>query len=182
MLAYKGFNSDLTCTLGKGKFQFTEGEWIEEKRANCRASGFHAAENPLDCLFYYPDWDRSVYYLVEVSGDLDEDGCDSKIAGTRIRLLERLSMRGFVEAAVDYVCRHPERVIPKRAHGKIRVSSESGSAPEGGAVIVYGDRPRASGQMGSIIALIKTRGSRIESVCIREIDGNRCKADTWYQI
>ena len=24
-------------------------------KANCRANGFHCAENPLDCLSYYPD-------------------------------------------------------------------------------------------------------------------------------
>ena len=83
MIAYKGFQKDLKC---RG-FQFQEYGINETEKANCRQNGFHCAENPLDCLCYYPNWKNSVYYIVDASGDLDEDGEDSKISCTQMRLL-----------------------------------------------------------------------------------------------
>ena len=84
MIAYKGFQKDLKC---RG-FQFQEYGINETEKANCRQNGFHCAENPLDCLCYYPNWKNSVYYIVDASGDLDEDGEDSKISCTKMRLLK----------------------------------------------------------------------------------------------
>lgn len=91
MIAYKGFEKDLVC---RG-YQFTKDKVHETDQANCRENGFHCAENPLDCLYYYRDWKNSVYYLVEASGDLDEDGADTKISCTRLRLLKELDFKGF---------------------------------------------------------------------------------------
>ena len=82
MIAYKGFQKYLKC---RG-FQFQEYGINETEKANCRQNRFHCAENPLDCLCYYPNWKNSVYYIVDASGDLDEDGEDSKISCTNMRL------------------------------------------------------------------------------------------------
>ena len=92
MIAYKGFEKDLVC---RG-YQFTKDKVHETDQANCRENGFHCAENPLDCLCYYRDWKNSVYYLVEASGDLDEDGADTKISCTRLRLLKELDFKRFL--------------------------------------------------------------------------------------
>ena len=70
---YSMFNKDLTCTLGKGKYQYKPGDWIEEPEANCVKNGFHCAKNPLDCLSYYSSWDNSQCWIVEIGGDIDED-------------------------------------------------------------------------------------------------------------
>ena len=48
MIAYKGFNKDLTCTKGKGVFQYEPGKKYVEEKAKCARTGFHAATNPLD--------------------------------------------------------------------------------------------------------------------------------------
>ena len=72
-IAYKAFNADLTCTMGKGVFQYEPGKWYEEPEANCVKNGFHCAANPLDTLDYYYNWDSNQYWLVEVEGDMDED-------------------------------------------------------------------------------------------------------------
>ena len=69
VIAYKGFHKGLTC-MG---YQFVMGKNVTEK-ANCRENGFHCAENPLDCLNYYPDIGNSEYCIVAAGGDLDEDG------------------------------------------------------------------------------------------------------------
>ena len=88
--AYKGFHKDLTCTMGKGVFQYREHEWLEEQEANCARNGFHCCYNPLDCLSYYCNFNESVYYLVGADGDIHEDGRDTRIACTRIKLVKRL--------------------------------------------------------------------------------------------
>ena len=46
MKTYKGFNKDMTCN----GFQYEEGKSYEEKEAIIGESGFHAGENPIDCL------------------------------------------------------------------------------------------------------------------------------------
>ena len=63
IMAYKGFEKDLSCTLGAGRYQYKVGEWHEEDRAKCANTGLHCAENPLDCLNYYPDTENSVYCI-----------------------------------------------------------------------------------------------------------------------
>lgn len=88
MRAFKGFRRDLTC-LG---YRFREDRVNRTSEANCCQNGFHCAENPLDCLSYYWDWKNSVYYEVDAAGDLDEDGRDSKISCTELRLVRRLTL------------------------------------------------------------------------------------------
>ncbi len=141
MIAYKGFNSDLTCTLGKGKFQYKEGVTYREGEANCVKNGFHAAENPLDCLTYYPDWDSSVYYEVEAVGDIDEDGRDSKIACTELTLVKKLGLIEFTRAAVEYMVRHPLRSWLERK-GRVEVRKETGCPESGKALIIRGKNPK----------------------------------------
>lgn len=74
MLAYKAFNKNLT---GHGGFQFEIGKTYETKEANQRQNGFHCAENPLDCFYYYGLNDR--FCEVEAEGDID----DGDASGTR---------------------------------------------------------------------------------------------------
>ena len=59
MLAYKGFEKGLIC---RG-YQFKLGLNTTDK-AHCVRYGFHCAENPLDCLTYYPNTSTSVYFIV----------------------------------------------------------------------------------------------------------------------
>lgn len=50
MKAYKGFNRDMTC---KG-YKFADGETYEhEGDVKLCKSGFHACQDPMDCLQYY---------------------------------------------------------------------------------------------------------------------------------
>lgn len=90
MIAYKGFNLGLIC---RG-YQFTMGRNTTAE-ANCAHNGFHCAEDPLDCLCYYSDMDRSEYYLVQPGGDIDEDEDDSKIACTELTIIKKLERKEF---------------------------------------------------------------------------------------
>ena len=99
MKAYKGFNKDMTCR----DLQYTEGGEFETGKAKLCESGFHACENPLDCLNYYSPNDGCVYHEVEVSGDIEKANDDSKVAATRIKIGARLSIAGIVKGAIDFI-------------------------------------------------------------------------------
>ena len=70
--------------------------------ANCIVNGFHCAANPLDCLSYYPDIQKSEYYIVDAGGDIDEDGDDSKISCTELNILKRLENRDFFHVGLGF--------------------------------------------------------------------------------
>ncbi|MFS6554352.1 hypothetical protein VPJ68_02400, partial [Parabacteroides distasonis] len=94
-------------------------------KANCARNGFHCAENPLDCLTYYGDWRDSVYYVVRAEGDIDEDGTDSKISCTHMRLMKEMTMQELLHHALAYMIRYPGRPWNRR------VEKEKGRGEEG---------------------------------------------------
>ena len=99
MKAYKGFNRDMTC---RG-FQFEEGKTYEhEGDVQLCESGFHACEDPMDCLRYY-DPCTSVYHEVDLDGVSDERKEDTKVVGKKIRIGARMSVEDIVKASIDYV-------------------------------------------------------------------------------
>lgn len=176
MIAYKAFNKDLTCTMGKGKFQYEEGKWFEEGEANCRKNGFHCAENPLDCLNYYGDMEKSVYYLVQAGGDIDEDGYDTKISCTRMKLIKRLTMEEFVAHALKFLYEHP-----KRESGHIK--QDSGIATRD-FVIVRGKNPIAKGEKGTVLGFVKeeSESSEIDELGLYTVGEQGIKPGIWYDI
>ncbi len=176
-LAYKGFDLDLSCTSGGNRFQYVLDTWNEEPEANCRQNGFHCAENPLDCLTYYPQWEKAVYYLVAAGGDIDEDGSDSKISCTRLRLIKRLTLEEFVAHSLNYIWNHPER----KDNG--HVCRESGITSHG-FVIVRGKEPVAVGRIGDVLGLVKeSKGSRRPmEMGIHVVDGKEILPDVWYDV
>lgn len=173
MIAFKGFNADLTC---RG-YQFHENEVNRTELANCKENGFHCAENPLDCLYYYTNWRESVYYEVEASGDMDEDSIDSKIACTEIRLLRKLSMKELLLKGIVYMVKYPNR------KWNTFVEKEKGEAYRDFAV-VRGKAPIACGKEGAYLVLLKEEeeNSRISEVALFQIDGKRYRSDTWYDV
>ena len=97
MKAFKGFNKDLTC---RG-YQYEEGKEFHTERAECCDTGFHACEYPLDCFGYY-DPAHSVYHEVELSGEMDRSGDNTKVCATDIKIGARLSIAGLVKMAIDF--------------------------------------------------------------------------------
>ena len=177
ILAYKGFDTDLSCTSFGNRFQYREGVWNEEPRANCARNGFHCAENPLDCLTYYPDWNKSVYYMVLVDGDIDEDAHDSRISCTRMKLIKRLTQAEFIAHSLRYLYNHPFR------ENNHRIQSEQGEAQQG-FTVVRGKHPFAKGKIGDILGLVKEEqeNRRIEEAGIYIVDGKEIVPDTWYDV
>ncbi len=177
VLAYKGFDLDLSCTLRGNRFQYVLGQWNEEPEANCGKNGFHCAENPLDCLTYYPCMEKSVYYLVVAAGDINDDNDGSKISCTRLRLVKQLDREGFVAHSLNYIWNHPFR----KNNGWVQ--EETGTASQG-FVIVRGNSPRGRGKLGDILGFIKEkRGSREGmKMGLYVVDGEKILPDTWYNV
>ena len=172
MIAYKGFNKGLIC---RG-YQFHPGENITAE-ANCAQNGFHSAENPLDCITYYGNIKDSVYCIVEVTGDMDEDDRDSKIASTELRIIKQLTLEELFLPALAFMVDHPKRTWSDH------VSKDRATAC-GGFAVVRGSDPIAQGKLGDILAFAKERkdSSEIEQVALARVDGKDILPDVWYGI
>ena len=172
MIAYKAFKSGLVCL----NYQFVMGLNVTEK-ANCRANGFHCAENPLDCLTYYPNMEQSEYYLVDARGDIDEDGNDSKIACTELDIIKQLSREEFFLHCLAYMTDHPLikcSSLVEKERGKTR----------NGYVVVRGIDPIACGELGDILAFAKENptNQKITQIALTRVDGVKILPDIWYGV
>ena len=158
MKAYKGFNKDMTC---RG-FQYKEGGEYKTDRAQVCECGFHACENPLDCLNYYEP-SQSVYHEVELDGALDKSGKDTKVAATKIKIGARLNIAGIVKSAIDFVM--------NKVKGKDSIAA------------VLGKDCKARGGLGCWLVLTERDDNwhilGVKAVCI---DGEKYKPDTWYAL
>lgn len=172
MIAYKGFNPGLEC---RG-YRFVMGLNITDE-ANCVQNGFHCAENPLDCLSYYSDMERSEYYLVNAGGDVDEDAIDSKISCTELTILRRLNKLEFFLHALAYMVDHPNR------KWNSNVRKEIGQAKDG-YVVVRGIDPKASGSQGDVLAFAKENPEtgKIIQIAVTQVDGEKIAPNRWYNI
>lgn len=163
MWVYKALNPGLVC-LG---VQLKSGMNIEPE-ANCKRNGWHAAEDPLDCLTYYHDEKNSELWVCDAGGDIDEDGVDSKVSCTHLRLIKRLTLEEFVIHAIAYMLRHPERRKREAFH-------------HGSIHIVCGPTPKASGKAGDVLGLLQERDGR-RGVAVFTVDGSTYLEDVEYTI
>ena len=125
MKAYKGFNKDLTC---RG-FQYEEGKSYEEEKAELCNKGFHACENPIDCVNHYSP-NKSVYHEVELDDVSDERDSDTKVVAKKIKIGAELSIPMLCKATFEYVkshCTNEHNAEP----GKPATAGDSGAANAG---------------------------------------------------
>ena len=200
MLAYKGFNKDMTC---RG-FQFKEGETYHEDSAHLCKSGFHACENPMDCWNYYPLLD-SEYHEVDID-ELDEEtrSEDTKICGKRIKIGAKLDIKGIVTAAVEFIMdsvKGKSDDINESSGYYARIGSSGYYAQIGSSgdyarikcegeyavVAAIGIRSIIKAPKGAWITLAEYSeydGKGHPCKCVRsaQIDGVTLKPDTWYKL
>ena len=101
IIAYKGFNKDMTC-LG---FQYEEGKTYECDEAILCEKGFHACLRPLDVLNYYPPA-SSVYHIVELEGVCSKLNEDSKVCARKITIGRQILISELAELTVEYAKTH----------------------------------------------------------------------------
>ncbi|MGP1361088.1 MAG: DUF7666 domain-containing protein [Candidatus Fimenecus sp.] len=97
MKAYKGFNKDMTCR----DFQYEEGKEYTTEKAKLCEEGFHACEDPIDCLRYY-DPANSEFHEVEIH-DNGEKSDDSKIVGTKIKIGAKIDVPLIAKAHFEFI-------------------------------------------------------------------------------
>jgi hypothetical protein len=107
IIAYKGFNADLTC---QGGFQYEVGQDYEmDGEPSLCEKGFHACTMPLDVFSYYSPG-SSRYAEVSLSGTVktneDFPNFDSKTVGTKIHIDTELSLSQMIREAENYIAAH----------------------------------------------------------------------------
>lgn len=176
MLAYKGFNKDLICTMGKGSFQYEVGKTYVEKEAKCANTGFHCVEEPIEVLRWYSG-PSARFCMVMAGGDVHEDGTD-RISCTEIKILKEITLQQLGALECAWIEEHPERKNSRY------VILNTGIAEKNGIVIVRGKNPKAAGEIGSTIYLLKEKkGTKeIEEVGVYEIDGKEFLPGIYYRV
>ena len=198
MRAFKGFNKDLTC---RG-YQYEEGKEFHTERAECCDTGFHACEYPLDCFNYY-DPAHSVFHEVELSGEMDKRGDNTKVCATDIKIGARLSIAGLVKMAIDFTMSK----VNKEAGSDERYGFASATGYKGassvsdptGVAVAWGHEARAKGCKGAHLILSdwKYVGARysdgdymdpydkesweLTGAKMVVVDGEKIKEDTYYR-
>lgn len=172
MIAYKAFELGLVCR----DYKFKMGKNITEY-ANCAKNGFHCAENPLDCLSYYSNMEKSERFIVDAVGDIDEDGNDTKIACTELNIIKKLTHEDFFLHGLAFMVDHPFRRWSSHVR-KDRVIATNGYA------VVRGIDPVASGELGDILAFAKEDviTGKITQVSLTRVDGIKTMPSIWYGV
>lgn len=175
MRCYKGFNKDLTCTMGKGSFKYKVGETFTAEAAKCASTGLHCVEEPIEVLTWYRG-NGSRYCVVEAAGDINENG--AKICCTEMKILKEITLQQLGMYECIWIQEHPEREESSHVH------RESGCAEAGEIVIVRGKHPKAAGKLGCTLFLLreKSRSKEIADIGVFKVDGKEFKPDVYYTV
>ena len=198
MRAFKGFNKDLTC---RG-YQYEEGKEFHTERAECCDTGFHACEYPLDCFNYY-DPAHSVFHEVELSGEMDKRGDNTKVCATDIKIGARLSIAGLVKMAIDFTMSKVNKEVGSdERYGFASATGYKGASSVSdptGVAVAWGHEARAKGCKGAHLILSdwKYVGARysdgdymdpydkesweLTGAKMVVVDGEKIKEDTYYR-
>ena len=196
--AYKGFGPDWKCR----DFQFEVGKTYTHKgEVIACESGFHACENPLDVLSYYPVI-NSKFAIVEQTGKLSRHGDDSKVASGQITISAEINLAGIIKAGLKYIF----SVAKKPTSGYYANSATSGisahsvtsgdyanSATSGyyakceakgvSAVAANAGSGCARAGIGGAIFLVERgRNHEVLNVFASKIGENGIAPNTWYQL
>ena len=182
---YKAFEKGLIC---RGK-EYQENTEYEEAGADecCKPGMMHFCENPLDVLNYYPligdDGELSEFATVEPLAEVKKG--ENKCASRKIRIGAKLSLKGFIEAAVHVLIEKTKCDDPKNAaSGDYSQLAMSGKNSVGASIGICG---KAKGTLGCWIVLAEWEhrdGEGWVPLCVKagKIDGETLKPDTWYQL
>ena len=121
--AYKGFNADMTC---RG-FQFKEGETYTEEKSELCNSGFHACEDPIDCLWYYSPTDNAVFHEVELDEVSAGRRNDTKICGKKIKIGATVEIDEMINASVRFLLEKMKN-SPNASSGYSSTAASSGDS------------------------------------------------------
>ena len=144
--AFKGFDKRLRC---RG-FQYEVGKEYQEPEAELCHKGFHACENPLDTLRYYPPTD-SRYCEVEIDDNGQRNSEDSKVCGEKIKIVSEIGLDGVIKAGAQFIFEMCKGSAEDHASGRMGNAAASGERGNAAASGVRGNAA-ASGVRGNAAA------------------------------
>lgn len=175
MRVYKGFNADMTCTMGNGRFQYVLGQKATAKSCKTANTGLHSTEEPFGILNYYGDLDRDVFCICEAAGDINEDEL-GRISSTELTPLKKLTPIALAAHECEYIVNYPNRKTSNL------ICRDKGEANKH-FVIVRGKDPRGYGEVGTVVFLLQERLGEKE-ICNAQafvIDGEENQPG-WYSV
>lgn len=203
--SYKGFDKDMKCR----DFQYEVGkEYNMDGEIKCCNRGFHACKSPLEVWDYY-DMLNSRFAEVEQSGKIDEEEKSTKVCSSHIKIKAELKLADIINIGVEWLkdVTSPSNVKTNGAlndngdrkkqigssgySAKIGSSGDSAqidSTGECSVIMCAGHDSRAKAKVGSWITLaewvLNDDKERYVPKCVKTeyVDGERIKADTWYQL
>lgn len=106
MIGYKVFTATWTAVCGKGgyqnPYQYTVGETYEEKeKPHAGHNGFHFCKDLICCFNYYGIDDQKRIGLLEILGDVDEQG--DKCATNKMRIVREIPWREAIDIVMSQV-------------------------------------------------------------------------------
>lgn len=206
--AYKVFDMSLRC---RG-FQYEVGKEYEHKGdVKVCESGFHACENPMDVLGFYPpcgeNGNPNRFCEVEQSGEIDKSQSDKKCS-SHIRILAEIGLDGLIKAGVKFILDKANWKDKKESNtGDYSAATNTGNGSaatntgycsaatntgdysaaavkgEESIAIVTGYDSRAKGAMGCWLVITeRDSNGHILDVRTAKVNGTRIKPDTWYRL
>lgn len=185
---YKGMDANMQC---RG-YQYEVGKEYETDEAVACEAGFHACEYPLDVLKYYVPAE-SRYFGVKQSGKISKSGEDTKVASTKIKIVDEIGIAGLVKAAVEYTKARAKEEPGGHATGYQGAASATGNqgaasaTGRAGVALAAGAECKAKGALGCAICVVE-RGEwdgetyPIINIKAAIVDGTTIRADTYYTL
>ena len=208
MKVYKGTDKDMKC---RG-FQYKLGETavFDGEPHLCKA-GLHACEQPIDVLNHYAP-NASRYFEADAEEVTDErESDDSKIVAKKMTLKAEIGVPGLVKAQIEYVknqigfedaIKRANAEKENHATGNRGAASATGyqgaasatgyqgaasATGKAGVALAAGYECKAMGALGCAICCVergKWDGEAHPIIAAKAaiVDGEKIKADTWYQL
>lgn len=182
MKVYKATDSDMSCHMGKGRFQYHLGVPETAEKSKCGDTGLHACEYVLDCVTYYRMDGNNRFFEAEAAGDIAEDGVNTRISCTELTLIRELCMKDIAREAIRYMVSHPKREGWQHKSGMAVVSTDSAAIDtRDGIAIARGTNPRVKGCEGAHVGWIRETEEGITEARLMTV-GGALEPETWYTI
>lgn len=183
MTVYKATNADMDCTMGDGTFRYSLGVPAVADRSECGSTGLHACEYVLDCAGYYSLGDGNRFFLAEAEGSIAEDGMNTRIACTKLTLVQELTNRWIAAHAMLYMVRHPRRDGWEASRHMLDVKRDRAEAGQPDAIaIARGSCPVARGAAGAHLGLVREKNGVITDARLLTVGRDGIRPDTWYTV
>ena len=182
MKVFKATDSDMSCHLGKGKFQYHLGVPATGESSKCGDTGLHACEYVLDCVTYYRMDGNSRFFEAEATGDIAEDGVNTRISCTELTLTRELCNKDIAREVIRYIVQHPKREGWQHRSSMAVVETDSaGISVRDGIAIARGENPRVKGCAGAHVGWIRETEKGITEARLMTV-GGVLEPGTWYTI